>query len=48
VNVGGALRMELFALESSGAYLKSIAVRVTKYWLRRCESLTDLRAGVLF
>jgi hypothetical protein len=48
VNIGGALRMELFALESSGACLKSIAVRVTKYWLRRRESLTDLQAGVLF
>jgi len=42
VNVGGAVRMELFALESSGAYLKSIALRVTKYWLRRRESLTGL------
>ena len=29
--VGGAVRMELFALKSSGAYLKSIAFRVTKY-----------------
>ena len=48
VNVGGAVRMELFALESSGAYLKSIALRVTKYWLRRRESLTGLQAGVFF
>jgi len=48
VNVGGAVRMELFALESSGAYLKSIALRVTKYWLRRRESLTGLQPGVLF
>ena len=39
VNVGGAVWMELFALESSGAYLKSIALRVTKYWLRRRASL---------
>ena len=37
VNVGGAVRMELFALESSGAYVKSIALRVTMYWLRRRE-----------
>ena len=48
LNVGGAVRMELFALESSGAYLKSIALRVTRYWLRRREGLTDLQAGVLF
>jgi len=48
VNVGGVVRMELFALESSGAYLKSIALRVTKYWLWRRENLTGLRAGVLF
>jgi hypothetical protein len=47
VNVGGAVRMELFALESS-AYPKRIAVRVTKYWLRRRESLIGLQAGVLF
>jgi hypothetical protein len=39
--------MELFALKSSGAYLKSIALRVTKYWLRRRESLTGFQAGVL-
>jgi hypothetical protein len=43
VNVGGAVRMELFALESSGAYVKSIALRVTKYWLRRRESLTGFQ-----
>jgi hypothetical protein len=48
LNVGGAVRMELFALEPSGAYAKSIALRVTKYWLRRRESLTGLQAGVLF
>jgi hypothetical protein len=47
VNVGGAVRMELFALESSGAYLKSIAFRVTKYWLRRRESLSGVQVGVL-
>jgi len=45
-NVGRAVRMELFALESS-AYLKRITVRVPKYWLRRRESLTALQAGVL-
>ncbi len=45
---GRAVRMELFALESSGAYLKSIALRVTKYWLRRRESLTGFQVGVLF
>ena len=28
MNVGGAVRMELFALESSGAYVKSIALRI--------------------
>ena len=39
--------MELFALESSGAYLKSIALRVTKYWLPRRESLSGFQAGVL-
>jgi len=48
LNVGGAVQMELFAPESPGAYLKSIALRVTKYWLRRRESLTGLQAGVLF
>jgi len=48
VNVGGVVRMELFALELSGAYLKSIALRVTRYWLRRREGLTGLRLGVLF
>jgi hypothetical protein len=48
VNVGGVVRMELFALESSGAYLKSIALRVIGYWLRRREGLTGLQAGVLF
>ena len=48
VNVGGAVRMELFALESSGAYVKSIALRVTMYWLRRRESLAGFQAGVLF
>ena len=31
VNICGAVGMELFALESSGA--KNIAVRVRKYWL---------------
>ena len=46
-NVGRAVRMELFALESS-AYLKRITVRVPKYWLRRRESLTALQADVLF
>ena len=48
VNVGGVVWMELFALESSGAYLKSIALRVTKYWLRRRESLNGRETGVLF
>jgi len=29
-------------------YLKTIALKVTRYWLRRGESLTGLHAGVLF
>ena len=48
VNVGGALRMELFALESSGAYLKSIAVRVTKYWLRGARALLTSEPACFF
>ena len=48
VNVGGAVWMELFALESSGAYLKSIALRVTKYWLRRRASLMFSKLACFF
>src|SRR4029077_6619991 len=49
VNVGGALRMELFALESPQApYVKSITLKGTRYWPRRGGSLTGLHTGVLF